>query len=337
MPKPAPTGPTLYETLHVHPNADTEVISAAARALLTKHHPDRGGDTEVCSRISEAKATLEDEKRRDKYDAQLRASLDNLIGPYRMTRKIAEGGFGRVYEAEHVTLGEKVCIKHTINISPEDTALLVKETKALWDLRHHAIPAIRDFYQLPDGSCALVMSYVPGPTLEQVLEEYRAKKKKLDPENACWIMERVLDALRYVHYHGVVHGDVKPQNIIVQPQEHTCCLVDFGLSSVRPDSKTRAEGYTEAFASPEALAGNTILPESDLYSLGLTMIYALGGDPRTRKVPASVPESVREFVADLLVYDVTKRPHWADSDLVIKLRDVRKSAFGRDHTNFKKI
>jgi len=338
MVKKLTTNPTtLYDLLQVKANAEQEVIAASAKALLTKHHPDRGGDNDLCARISEAKAILSDDKKRAKYDKSITPNKGDIIGNYRLVRKIAEGGFGEVYEATHTITGMTVCIKKNLTVSSLDTELFLKEAAALWDLRHHALPAVRDMFQLPDGKYAMVMSYIPGPTIEQLLDKYKAKGEEIDPENICWIMERVLDALRYMHYHGVVHGDVKPQNIIIQPEQHTCVLVDFGLASVKPSSGSSADGYTPLFASPESLNNKPLLPESDLYSLGLTMIYAFGGDPATRKVPKNVPRGVRDFIADLLVYDVLSRPHWDNVDLVQQLRDVRMKEFGRSHTNFKKI
>lgn len=327
-----------YDVLQVKPNADVEVIEAAAKALLKKRHPDAGGSNTLSKSLLEARQILTDPDKRLAFDASLRAETHgNCIGNYKLIRKVAEGGFGRVYEGVHELLKEKVCIKHNINVSDFDTQLFIKEAKAIWNLRHPALPSVRDMVLLEDGSCALVMSYIEGPTLLQLVEEYQSTGKPIDPENACWIMGRVLDALRYLHYNGVVHGDVKPQNIIVQPDHHTCSLVDFGLSAVRPDKNTKPDGFTPLFASPEQLSGKPLLPESDLYSLGMTMIFALGGDVKARRVPSIVPEAVRNFIADLVVYDIRQRPHWGKVNLLESLRQVRITAFGREHSNFKKV
>lgn len=326
-----------YEVLQVQPNADIEVIEAASRALLKKHHPDKGGRNTISAQYTKAKGILTDKNRRADFDAELRAQMDNTIGPYKVVRKIAEGGFGRVYEARHQVLDEKVCIKHNINISDYDTQIFINEAKSIWNLRHHSLPAVRDMVMLDDGSCALVMSFIEGPTLAELAEKYKRDGKSIDPENVCWLIERILDALRYMHWHGVVHGDVKPQNIIVQPDQHTCVLVDFGLSKVRPDRTSEAEGYTPAFASPESLKNKPILPESDLYSLGLTMIYAVGGDPLKKRVPTSLPKPVRDFISDLVIFDIAHRPSWDKVDLLEKLRKIRLDVFGREHTNLKPI
>jgi len=327
-----------YELLQVSPNADQDIIEAAAKALLKKHHPDvPNGRTSLSREILDAKNTLTDQSLRQAYDANLRSKHGNQIGSYIVTRKIAEGGFGRVFEGYHRLLDEKVCVKHNINISNYDTELFIKEAKAIWNLRHHALPAVRDMVMLDDGSCALVMSYIEGLTLMQIVEELEKKGKLLDPETGCWIMSRVLDALRYLHFNGVIHGDVKPQNVIVQPEIHSCVLVDFGLAAVRPTKASKPDGFTPLFASPESLQDKPLLPESDLYSLGLTMIYAFGGDPKNKKIPSSVPKEIRDFLSELVIYDIKQRPHWNKTDLLAQLADVRMKVFGREHTNMKSL
>ena len=67
------------------------------------------------------------------------------------------------------------------------------------------------------------------------------------------------------------------------------------------------------------------------------MIYALGGDPVARKIPKGIPNAVREFIADLIVYDPGGRPHWDEIDVMQRLRDVRIQEFGRAHTNYKPV
>lgn len=329
----------LYDVLQVKPTADEAVIKAAANALLKDgKHPDLGGGNTVARVIIEAKDILTDTAKRADHNQKIRDQAGkNKIGNYRIIRKIAEGGFGIAYEAMHSILKERVCIKHSINISDYDTQLLIREAKAVWNLRHHALPDIKDILVLDDGSCALVMSYIEGPTLQQVIEDYQSRKKEMDPENACWIMSRILDALRFLHYNGVVHGDVKPQNIIVQDNTHAAVLVDYGLASVKPSRKTKPDGYTPLFAAPESRTDKPPIPETDLFCLGLTMIYALGGDPVNRRIPGSTPKPIKDFLQRLVIEDVMKRPNWEKVNLLTELNEAREEAFGRAHTGNKKL
>lgn len=256
-----------------------------------------------------------------------------VIGNYRILSLIAEGGFGRTYVAERILLGTKVCIKHAINISREDELLLLEEAKAIEDLRHFAIPALKDVIKLDDGGLALVMSYIPGPTLQQLIE----KHNHLDPEHVAWITERCINALKYLHYHGVVHGDIKPANIIVQGENHSCVLVDYGLSVIRPGKGSSSKGYTPLYASPEQIDGSPLLPESDFYGLGVTMIGALGGDVERRKVPSHTPDAMCKFIKKLVSPNVLDRPNWRSENLQESFQTVREKSFGRRTSGMKPL
>ena len=335
----------LYERLEISPNASEEVLRAAFKALMVKYHPDkRGGDGERAKEISEAFAVLSNPKARSKYERDYKDSTGAVVGEYRILSKIAEGGFGCTYKAEHTTVGEPVCIKHCHNLDRFDEEILIEEAKIMWELRHYSVPAVRGLLKMPDKKLALVMSYIPGPTLARVIEGVTEKGKRLDPEHVAWITERVLNALRYIHYQGVVHGDLKPHNVIIEPDKHLASVVDFGLAKIKPNAKSGSKGYTAFFSAPEAVDGKTIIPESDMYSLGMTMIYALSGDAEClfrKEVPASTPEPMRAFIRKLIVRDPLSRPRWprnpGEPDLWDEFLEIRKKSFNRDHSNLKPI
>ena len=324
----------LYERLQVSPRAEKEVLQAAYRALMVKYHPDKTREQTLAQHLNEAKDVLLDDKKRKEYDESLSAVKSKEIGNYEVLELIATGGFGKTYKARHILLDEVVCIKQANEISPAYEDVLIKEAKAIWDLRHSSLPAMRELLRLDDGSLALVMSYIPGPTLEKIIE----KVGSLEAEHVAWIAERALSALWYLHMHGVIHGDVKPQNIIVQPENHAIVLVDFGLSAVKPSKSMRSEGYTPYFAPPEQQKQlGPLLPESDFYSLGMTMIYALGGDIGKKRVPSKTPDVLAEFIGKLIQYDIKTRPTWEKRNLVDEISDIREKAFGRRRSNLAPI
>jgi serine/threonine protein kinase len=319
----------LYNVLEVHHKASYDVIKAAYRALVRIHN----GDDKKMVLLNEANEILCNEVKRASYDKKKDAvKKGKVVGNYRILEMIAEGGFGKTYKAEQITTNCPVCIKHANEISAQDEEILLEEAKAIWDMRHYGIPAMRDVFKIED-SLALVMSYVPGRNLAQIIEVV----KRLDPEDVAWITERVLNILLYLHTNGVCHGDVKPQNIIIQEDSHQVVLVDYGLSSIRPSSKTVSKGYTPFFAAPEQMIGGPILPETDFYGLGITMIYALGGDIETKKVPGSVPDPLCEFVKRLIKIEVLSRPNWEKENLCSTIQDVRMKVFGRRSTNMKPL
>lgn len=247
------------------------------------------------------------------------------IGNYEVLKQIGEGGFGRTYEARHMLLDEKACLKQNINLTKEDAELLKREAKLLWNVYHYSLPAMRDFFKTSDGSYIIAMSFVEGKTLDKIIQKHNA----LHPEEVCWISQRLLNALHYLHNKGVIHGDVKPPNVIIQPKEHNAVLVDYGLASLHPTRVSKAIGYTPVFVAPEIVENKPPIPESDLYCLGLTMLYALGGDPIAKTYPDHVPKQLQEFCNNLIRYNPVDRPHWEAEDLVAKLSDIRFEVFGR--------
>jgi len=256
-----------------------------------------------------------------------------VIGNYKVLELIAEGGFGRTYKGEHINLSSPVCIKHPNNLSEKDEKILRQEAKTLWDLRHYGIPVMRDYVNQKDIGPMLVMSYIPGYTLEKIVE----KLGKLNPEHVAWMMERSFNVLKYLHYNGVVHGDVKPQNIIIQKESHNVVLVDYGLSLVHPSNKSLSRGYTPYFAPPESKNQDPLIPESDFYGLGMTMIYALGGDVSNKRIPRSVPNPLIDFIKRLVVYDPLSRPCWQDEDITDTISDLRIKTFGRRHSKMLEV
>jgi eukaryotic-like serine/threonine-protein kinase len=262
----------------------------------------------------------------------------NRIGGYEILEEIGEGGFGKTYKARHLVLEELACIKHGHHVSSEDEEILLNETRVIWDLRHVGLPAVRDVYRLSKGNIAIAMSYIPDPTLEKVIN----KVKKLDSEHVAWIAERSLNVLGYLHYNGIVHGDVKPSNLMVNDVDHRVTLIDFGLSTIRPDYHSKNLGYTPYFAPPEVTSNRAPpLPQADFYGLGMTMIYALNGDDsialENKVIPKDVPSEIKNFIERLIVYDPKSRPRWEDENLVETLGKARAKSFGRRRTNGEKI
>lgn len=321
-----------YKILNVDPQADPEVIRAAYRALSKKHN---GGEKRVLQALNEAFEVLSDADKKAKFDKE-RTPKGKLVGPYKLLDKIAEGGFGETWKAQHTTLGTLACIKYALEVSPEDQRFLIEEAANMWELRHYGIPAVRDVVKMPDGKISLVMSYVPGPTLAQLVED--KYKTGMDPEHVAWIAERVLNVLKYLHFHGVVHGDIKPQNIIVEPEKHTVVLVDYGLAAVKPTGKSEAKGYTPYFCAPEQEEWKPPIPQTDLYGLGMTMIYALGGDVVNKVVAPSTPKEMCGLIKTLIRRDPLKRPSvWKDVDLCEVIKEVRQKDFGRTASGMKPL
>ena len=250
------------------------------------------------------------------------------IGNYRIMRQLGEGGFGRIFQAEHIILEEPACLKQNKRASREDVELLKYETKILWKLNeYHSIPAIKDFIPIDSENAVAVLNYIEGQTVEDIV----SAKGGLHPEDASWIIERLLGALYYAHCFGVVHTDVKPENVFVEPKKRDIKLIDFGLATYKPRGTTRPLGYTPRYAAPELMLGKPPIPETDLYGAGIVMLRALGGDITKKIFRKDTPEELVEFCNSLLRYDAAERPNWGRENPLEKLSDLRLEIFGRRH------
>lgn len=249
------------------------------------------------------------------------------IGSYRVIRQISEGSFGRTFYAEHAQLGVPVCLKQEKTGDPDYMRLFREEARLLWDVRHSSLPTLKDYQELPDAGQVMAMSFIPGEEL-QTLTETRGF---VADEHVCWILQRLLDALSYLHFHGVIHGDVKPANVILDVERHNAVLVDFGLFVGRPDARTRAKGGTPLFVAPELTDGKPPIPASDLYALGATALAMAGGHLPSRSLPPDMRPELAALIRRLLRHDPLARPQDA-RELNREIAHLRQAAFGRTST-----
>jgi eukaryotic-like serine/threonine-protein kinase len=214
---------------------------------------------------------------------------DTLIdGRYRVEHRLGSGGMADVWCVEDEQLGRRVALKLLAHRLAEDDAFrerFRREASAAAGLQHPHIVGIFDRGEW-DGTPYIAMEFVAGRTLKQlVLEE-----GPLDAARAVDLTIQVLRALRYAHKHGIVHRDVKPQNVILD-EEGEAKVADFGIAHAGASDMTETGSIvgTAQYLSPEQAQGQPVSPRSDLYSVGV-MLYEL----LTGRVPfeASSPVSV---------------------------------------------
>jgi serine/threonine protein kinase len=200
---------------------------------------------------------------------------------YRIIEKIGAGGMGEVYLAEDTKLGRKVAIKF---LPPGSTAdeqakkRLVREAKSAAQLDH---PNICSVYEVSeeDGHSFIVMQYIDGETLA-----HRISRGPLEPTLVLDMAIQVVDALSEAHSHGVVHRDIKPQNIMLTTRMQAK-VIDFGLARIiRQELPLETEAKTESllsepgtivgtipYMSPEQVKGESVDARSDIFSLGCVL------------------------------------------------------------------
>jgi predicted Ser/Thr protein kinase len=217
-----------------------------------------------------------------------------LRGRYEVGRELGRGGYSVVYLARDRELESDVALK--LLVPPPAAARVARErmrreVQAVRGLSHANIVAVYDF--LEDGPWSfIVMEYVRGPDLQVRVGE----RGPLDGETAVRVGRDVAAALSAAHRRGILHRDVKPQNILLDP-DGRARLTDFGSAKLDGQLGVTGSGAlagTLAYAAPEVLAGRRGDARADIYALGLTLYYALTGDLPERSSPHLPPTPVTE-------------------------------------------
>ncbi|MEZ4465839.1 MAG: protein kinase [bacterium] len=204
-----------------------------------------------------------------------------VIGKYPITRLLNAGGMGMLYEAVHPVLGNRVVIK---TIRPElahDKTVVgrfLNEALSACRIRDDRLPSIYDHDTLPDGSPYMVMELLEGEDLSQ-----RLAGGALAPPMAARIMVEVLEVLAKVHQLGVIHRDIKPQNIFLARSDlvgEVPKLLDFGVAHIATDSMTRpgeVMGTPMYMALEQAQSNVRVGPWTDVFSAGVVLYECLAG------------------------------------------------------------
>ena len=213
-----------------------------------------------------------------------------LAQRYELVELLGTGGMGEVWAARDRATGGSVAFKCLIGGAPETAAALREEFARLAELIHPNIVQVHDLGALADGTPYFTMELVEGPPLADALSS-------ADLRGVLAALEGVCAGLGVLHAAGLVHGDVKPANVLVAGGRIRTSadvrLVDFGLAG-RVGAALRPRG-TPGFAAPEVLDGGAPTPRSDLYGLGVTMYTALTGrSPFPGRTVSEVLRSQRE-------------------------------------------
>lgn len=206
---------------------------------------------------------------------------DALGDRYLIEREIARGGAARVFAARD-RAGRQVALKvlHPELLASLTAKRFLREIALLAQMEHPHIARLLDFGEA-DWLLYFTMAFFDGPTLRQQLDA----KRRLPLAEALAVADQMLDALAYAHAHGVVHRDVKPENVVLSPTAGTV-LVDFGIAraiAVSEGDRVTRSGFTvgtSTYMSPEQAAGMRDLDHrSDLYSFGCVCFECLTGQP----------------------------------------------------------
>ena len=213
-------------------------------------------------------------------DAHPSPNLGRLEDDYEFVREVGRGGMATVYLARDRRHGRLVAVKaiHARYLEdPEAMARFAREAQLVADLVHPNIVRTHAVERVGEQTVAIVMEYVAGGTLRDALRQ----GGPLPYERVTRVLRDVAEGLRYAHGRGVVHRDVKPENVFLDRESGRACLSDFGIArSLESDTRLTLTGAslgTPAYMSPEQIDGLPVDGRTDIYSLGLVGWELLAG------------------------------------------------------------
>lgn len=244
------------------------------------------------------------------------ASKSFAVGPnrYYVGRELAKGERSNLYEGFFERGSEavgEVLIKLASNAGQNHFTL--NEARA-FDILHadpvpqwKHLPFLMDRFNAGDR-VGLVFRKMSGVTLAHV-KQHRVHRNGLDQRHVAWMLDRLFSCLGYVHRCGLVHGNLTPEHLIVEPQSHNVLVTGWSACVHKPAvTGEKVMLFSQEFGAPEVLARGMIGPWSDIYSVGKLMIWLLAGDPARNTIPDGVEIPVRDFLLKLVQEDPYRRP-----------------------------
>ena len=219
-----------------------------------------------------------------------------VLNRFEVRERLGSGGFGTVYRALDQRLEREVAVK-VIELGGQSIDRVLREAQAVGRLNHRSVVTLYELGE--DGRRAyLVSELVEGSTLAEM-----QRQGALSDRDVANVAIDVCEALEHAHSRGVVHRDIKPSNVQLSASEGRAKLMDFGIARVIDDAGLTATGDivgTLAYMAPEQAEGEEVGPETDVYSLALTLYEAWSGEnPNARVTPAATARAIGEPVAPL--------------------------------------
>jgi serine/threonine-protein kinase len=289
-----------------------------------------------------------------------RAPADPLVGrvldgKYEILSRLGEGGMGSVYLARRVHIGDEVAVKVLHAKFVDDETLVERfrrEARAAAQLQHPNVVTIHDYGEGhdPEGFAYIVMELVRGVSLRELLR----REGHLDVPRAVALMRDICAGVGAAHRRGIVHRDIKPDNIIVLPpdeegERERVKVVDFGIAKLRDmagDStltQTGAMVGTPFYMSPEQCRGEALDARADVYSLGALLYEMLAGQPpfvatsitgviskHLTEPPPSVPDNLKvpHALEAAIARALDKNPEARPRDAIEFAREVQAAGSG---------
>jgi serine/threonine protein kinase/Tfp pilus assembly protein PilF len=258
--------------------------------------------------------------------------IGQTISHYNILEKLGEGGMGVVYKAEDLKLKRNVALKFLpsrFSRSEQDRARFMQEAQAASALNHPNILTIYEFDQ-SDGQYFIAMEFVEGESLKARLDEVRSKGTLLPIDQVLDFATQIAEGLAHAHEKGIIHRDIKSDNLMITAMEGRVKIMDFGLAKLRGNAELTRAGTTLGtivYMAPEQIAAGEVDHRADLWAFGVVLYEMLSGerpfggehvaaimyeilnvDPKAvQSFRADIPEAIQTLVSQLLQKEAARR------------------------------
>lgn len=259
---------------------DTQLYGATAPDHSQKDDGSTGSDPPVnkSSYLTFGDKQIDLSKLRDSYVGEV------VAGRFKVTDFIDRGGMGEVYKAVNEAVGQFVAIKFLNKKFTADESIVsrfVNEARSYARVNHPNAVTLLDYGQHEDGALYIITEFIEGKSLSRTIKA----TGPMSPSQVISIGQQCCSVLTLAHEYGVIHRDLKPDNIMLMPGprgRHIVKILDFGIAKITdddygPQTETGAIFGTPEFMSPEQAKGDGAEPRSDLYALGVILYYILTG------------------------------------------------------------
>lgn len=239
------------------------------------------------------------------------AKRQYFLGPV-----LAQGDIATIYSGECVMSDEfagQVVVK--IIDDEADNDFGQNEIRVLNFFQQHPssqrkhLPVLLDHFRLDDGRLGIVLRKLEGYDF-CVIRENPRYRNGIPEKHMVWMLSRILSAIGYSHSIGVVHCNLEPSHFIARPKDHNIFCIDWSYAAIDPShTADRFKVFNEEFSPPEVKEKKPPLPSSDLYSIGMCMIYLLGGDLKTKEMPDAVHPQLQQFLKYFVLESPLQRAH----------------------------
>jgi hypothetical protein len=317
-------------------------LEISFKSLIKLYHPDRYANqssalhyvTEITKSLNGLKQVAVAKIKTGLYGEVRSGDYQSVITTdqhqYFVTELLVEGSLADIYHAYYLDPARKeVVIK--IIADPTLNGLVEQEVAFYQTLTHFSFPAYVDSFCTSSRKRAIVLEYVQdGYDLIELARRYCKEQHApgIPQEHLVWILDRFLSALGLLHRKRILHGNIQPDNLLIQPGTHNGLLIDFLHCRIDPSPEDVFALVNPAYCAPEVLTRHfKPHPVSDIYALGRCMIELLGGDGVSLDDSIALHPSLRLFLHKMILSDPAKRAAdaWA---LAGELKTLRRQLYG---------